>query len=162
MIELSDLLPWWPASNPVVEEADSADAESFAGLHAACFSQGWGPDEFASMLSDRAIVAHRIRRRVEGEIIGFVVSRKAADEAEILSVAIAPRLRGRGLARRLLVDHMALLVKLRVRQLFLEVEEGNQAAITLYKRLGFGEIGRRKGYYAGVDAITMRNSLPEI
>jgi ribosomal-protein-alanine N-acetyltransferase len=114
------------------------------------------------MLSDRAVVAHRIRRRAEGEIIGFVVSRKAADEAEILSVAIAPRLRGRGLARRLLVDHMALLVRLRVRQLFLEVEEGNQAAITLYKRLGFGEIGRRKGYYAGVDAITMRNSLPEI
>jgi [ribosomal protein S18]-alanine N-acetyltransferase len=97
---------------------------------------------------------------------GFVLSRIAADEAEILTVAGDTRLRGRGLAGRLLGEHVKDLMRAGVRHLFLEVESENMAALKLYTRHGFETIGRRKGYYrsaSGVaDAITMRRELPPI
>ena len=71
----------------------------------------------------------------------------AADEAEILSVAVAPARRGRGLARALLDLHLRRLAGLGVRAVFLEVDEGNMPARGSIARAGFREVGRREGYY---------------
>jgi ribosomal-protein-alanine N-acetyltransferase len=81
------------------------------------------------------------------ELAGFILSRMAADEAEILSVAVAARRRGRGVARALLDLHLRRLAGLGVRAVFLEVEESNEPARRLYRRAGFREVGRRPGYY---------------
>ena len=84
----------------------------------------------------------------------------AADEAEILSVAIAPAWRGRGLARPLLDLHLRRLAGLGARAVFLEVDEHNAPACRLYRRAGFHEVGRRQGYYdGGATALVLRRDL---
>jgi ribosomal-protein-alanine N-acetyltransferase len=85
---------------------------------------------------------------------GFVLSRRVADEAEILSVAVAAETRGRGYAGALLAHHLDLLSRHGVRTVHLEVEEGNDPALALYRRHGFEEVGRRPGYYAKPDGAT--------
>ena len=80
-------------------------------------------------------------------LVGFILSRLVAGEAEILSVAVAPRRRGSGLARRLLDLHLRRLAGLGARTVFLEVDEDNVPARRLYRRAGFREVGRREGYY---------------
>ena len=116
---------------------------------------------FASvhMAGDLARLAHAARRgRL---VIGFIVSRIGADEAEILSVALAPAERGRGLARNLLMTHLGYLAAEGVRTVFLEVEEANAPARALYQRAGFADVGRREGYYAanGAAAVVMRRDI---
>jgi ribosomal-protein-alanine N-acetyltransferase len=78
---------------------------------------------------------------------GFIITRMAGDESEILSVAVAASARGRGIAGRLLHLHLRRLAGLGVRTVFLEVGEDNAAAIRLYSRAGFEQVSRRQGYY---------------
>jgi ribosomal-protein-alanine N-acetyltransferase len=96
---------------------------------------------------------------------GFILARAAADEAEILTIAVTPRRRGRGIAGRLLDANMAALATLGVKSLFLEVEAENHAARALYKRHGFETVGERKAYYRKADggmamAYILRKTLP--
>lgn len=130
---------------PVLSEAQPKDAAAMAALHAASFRRGWSDDEFRSMLGDKAVLAHRAMQR--NELIGFIITRVAGDESEILSVAVAASARGRGLAGRLLHLHLRRLAGLGVRTVFLEVGEDNVAAIRLYGRAGFEQVSRRQGYY---------------
>lgn len=132
-------------AEPVLAEAGPRDAAALAVLHGVSFRRGWSEDEFERLLLDRAVVAHRadVRRAVRG----FIISRLVAGEAEILSVAVAPGDRGRGLARRLLDLHLRRLAGLGIRTVFLEVDEDNAPARRLYARAGFREVGRRPGYY---------------
>src|SRR3954469_13434904 len=145
-------------AEPTLSAASPRDAASLAALHAASFSRGWGETEFEQLLTDRSVMADRAasgRRNV-----GFIVSRRAVDEAEILSVAVARVWQGRGLARRLLDLHLRRLAGLRLRAVFLEVDEDNQPARRLYARAGFHEVGRRPGYYSGgKSALVLRRDL---
>lgn len=157
---------WWPRPEPVIGRPERADCDDLAAIHAAAFHRGWGADDLAAMLAERNVVAHVIRRRATAPPAGFILSRVAADEAEILTVAVTARLQGRGYGGRLLKAHVPDLMRAGVRTLFLEVEVGNSPAIRLYERSGFATIGRRRGYYrteAGTtDAITMRRDLPAL
>ena len=108
--------------------------------------QGFPRQEFEQLLTDRSVVADRAASGRKP--VGFIVSRRAADEAEILSVAVARAARGRGLARALLDLHLRRLAGFGLRAVFLEVDEDNTAARRLYARAGFQEVGRRPGYYA--------------
>jgi ribosomal-protein-alanine N-acetyltransferase len=131
---------------PTLSEAQPKDAVAMAALHAASFRRGWSEDEFRTMLGDRqAVVAHRAMSG--SKLVGFIVSRKAVDESEILSVAVAVSAQGRGLGGKLLHLHLRRLVGLGVRKVFLEVDENNEPAIRLYKRAGFEQVSRRPGYY---------------
>ena len=86
-------------AEPIVTEARAHDAAAISAVHAASFQRGWSEDEFHRLLADRSIVAHRA---TSGRTLtGFILSRLTAGEAEILSVAIAPAWRGRGLSRPL-------------------------------------------------------------
>jgi [ribosomal protein S18]-alanine N-acetyltransferase len=143
MIELLSRL--FSRPEPVLSEAQPRDATAMAALHATSFRRGWSDDEFRSMLGDNAVVAHRAMRG--SKLIGFIISRMAADESEILSVAVATPAQGRGLAGRLLHLHLRRLAGLGVRTAFLEVGENNTPAIRLYTRAGFEHVSRRQGYY---------------
>jgi ribosomal-protein-alanine N-acetyltransferase len=145
-------------SPPAVSTAGPRDAVAIAQLHAASFGRGWGEDEVYRLLIDKAVVAHRaMSNRV---LVGFVMSRMAADEAEILSIAIAPARRGRGLSRPLLDYHLRSLAGLGARTVFLEFDEHNAPARRLYDGAGFREVGRRQGYYAGgATALVLRRDL---
>jgi len=146
---------------PVIETASLRDAAKLAQLHAASFHRGWGEGEFESMLAERNTLAHRLR--FGRKIIGFAVSRMAADEAEILSIAIDAPQRGKGLSRNLLLTHLGHLAGRGVRTIFLEVEENNLPARRLYERTGFAVVGRRQRYYdhggEQLNALLMRRDL---
>jgi ribosomal-protein-alanine N-acetyltransferase len=142
-----------------VAAACPADSPALAGLHRASFARGWSEDEFERLLLQRDVVAHTAmgRRRVAG----FIMSRIAADEAEILSVAVVSSRRGRGVAGRLLDHHLRVLSGRGVRAVFLEVDATNLPARRLYARRGFREVGRRETYYpaAGTNALVLRRDL---
>ncbi|MGO4524452.1 GNAT family N-acetyltransferase [Microvirga sp. 2MCAF35] len=96
--------------------------------------------------------------------VAFALSRIVLDEAEIITVAVAPEARGKGHARPLLAHHLDALSRRGVARVHLEVEEGNAPAIALYRRAGFRDVGRREGYYPKADgtkvaALTMALDL---
>ncbi|HVZ54767.1 MAG TPA: GNAT family N-acetyltransferase [Pseudolabrys sp.] len=147
---------------PTLAEAGHRDAGAIAALHAASFRRGWSEQEVEQLLIDRQVIAHRAT--VGSKLTGFIMSRRAADEAEILSVAIAKSHRGRGLGRELLTLHLRRLAALGTRAVFLEVDETNTPAIRLYDRAGFRGVGRRPHYYPTADgkpaaALVFRRDL---
>jgi [ribosomal protein S18]-alanine N-acetyltransferase len=143
---------------PAIAEARPADAAAIAAVHGASFQRGWGEDEIHRLLIESNVVAHRAMHG--RKLIGFIVSRRAAGEAEILSVAVAPAWRGRKLSRALLDLHLRRLAGVGTRAVFLEVGKTNAPARALYKRAGFHEVGQRQGYYSGgVAALVLRRDL---
>jgi ribosomal-protein-alanine N-acetyltransferase len=153
---------YWGGGAAVVEPASPRDAPRLAELHGESFHRGWGEGEFEAMLAERNTLVHRLR--IGRKTVGFAVSRMAADEAEILSIAVAATHRGRGLSRNLLLTHLGHLAGHGVRTIFLEVEENNQPARRLYERAGFSVAGRRERYYQQpggeqLNALLMRRDL---
>jgi [ribosomal protein S18]-alanine N-acetyltransferase len=145
---------------PVLSEAGPRDAGALAALHAAAFHRGWSEGEFEQLLLDRNVIAHRAA--VAGSLVGFILSRLVAGEAEILSIAVAASRRGKGLGRQLLDLHLRRLAGLGTRAVFLEVDANNTPARRLYQRAGFCSVGRREGYYPagqGSAALILRRDL---
>ncbi|WP_082767256.1 GNAT family N-acetyltransferase [Bosea sp. PAMC 26642] len=144
---------------------DVLHARHIAALHhQGGFARGWEPGECAALLTDPRVVADGIFPGRTANPAGFVMSRQAADEAEILSIVVAQTRRGNGLGRDLLAVHLGRLAGSGVVHVYLEVEAGNLAAERLYRHFGFSEVGRRKGYYLKADgsrgeAVTMRLDL---
>lgn len=146
---------------PSLSDATIRDATAFAALHATSFHRGWSDGEFERLLAERNVIAQRALRG--GKLVGFVLSRMAADEAEILSIAVSSKERGRGLARRLLDLHLRRLAGAGCRTVFLEVDENNEPAQRLYHRAGFRQVGRRASYYqqggSATTALVLRRDI---
>lgn len=99
-----------------------------------------------------------------GEPAGLILMRAIAGEAEVLTLAVAPAHRRRGVGRALLEAGLAQAALLGAEAAFLEVAADNPAALNLYRRSGFQEVGRRLGYYArpsgpAADALVLRRTL---
>jgi ribosomal-protein-alanine N-acetyltransferase len=147
---------------PALSEARTQDAAALSTLHGAAFRRGWSEDELERLLLDKNVIAHRAM--VGRTLAGFIMSRLAAGEAEILSVAVAPARRGRGLARKLLDLHLRRLAGLGATAVFLEVDEDNAPARRLYDRARFRDVGRRPAYYSRgaqppANALVLRRDL---
>jgi tRNA threonylcarbamoyladenosine biosynthesis protein TsaB len=144
---------------PEITIADLTAAPVLAALHAECFSAPWSADEFAAltgMPGARALIA-----RAGGEPAGFLLARAAAGEVEVLTIGTRPGFRRKGIARALMEALVEWAQAAAGSVLFVEVAKGNMAARALYGALGFGEAGRRQGYYAsGEDALILRRDLP--
>jgi len=89
--------------------------------------------------------------------VGFALSRLLIDEAELLLLAVEPHARGHGVGRALIERTVVIAAEKGAHRLLLEVRDGNQA-FDLYTDAGFGEIGRRRDYYRGLDG-TSRDAL---
>ena len=90
----------------------------------------------------------------------MVLARRAADEAEILTIAVAPEARRRGAARAMLRAAIAEATARGAATLFLEVSSANSVARALYESEGFGQVGKRRGYYEdGTDALVLAKKL---
>ncbi len=126
------------------------DADAAAELHSDAFARPWSAEEFATLLGQEGSFGFAVRRvgHPDAPPAGFVLARNVADEAEILTIAVDKRLRGRGIGRQLMDAVLQHLYAERARCLFLEVDEENQPALKLYKRLRFEEVGRRPAYYS--------------
>lgn len=154
-------VPTRAKSEIVVEDVSADMAPLLASLHAEAFEEGWSEDAFAQLLRTPGALATLASNH--GQPAGFLLTRCAADEAEIITIATRPELQRRGVARRLLQRQLPDLARKGIRVVFLEVAASNAAALALYRAVGFGEAGLRKGYYkrshGTEDAIIMRKEL---
>ena len=149
---------------PSILEARPRDAAALSKLHTRSFPVGWSESEIERLLSDPSVIAHVARGDGgRGSALGFLMSRCAGDEAEILSVAVDPEARGRGLAGELLRHHLSRVAARGIARIFLEVGEDNRAALRLYDKAGFREVGKRAGYYpraeGAISALVLRRDL---
>lgn len=132
--------------------------EDCAALHRKCFAEApppWRAEDFESLLAQPGVTQF-------AEPFGFILMRQAADEAEILTLAVDPAHRRRGIAQRLIARATDALFVQGVRLIFLEVAAPNVPAIALYQKAGFAEVGRRPRFYASrVDALVMRKIVTE-
>jgi tRNA threonylcarbamoyladenosine biosynthesis protein TsaB len=144
------------------ETATADMAPVLAELHRQCFEEPWDERAFTDLLGmpgASAMIALR-----GGVLAGFVLTRTAADEAEIITIGVLPPSRRRGVARALLDRQSAELQNSGVRRLFIEVAVSNGAARDLYRTAGFEDAGVRRNYYARADgsredALLMRKDL---
>jgi [ribosomal protein S18]-alanine N-acetyltransferase len=136
--------------------APESDLSPLARIHAASFDDAWSEPALRDMLKVPGTSAFSTSD-------GFIMVRAAADEAEVLTLAVAPDARGRGLGVALVSVASAHAYHSGARALFLEVKASNAPARALYKRFGFREAGRRRTYYGGKeDALILRVDLPII
>ena len=141
-----------PRTRVFVDEPNLSDADALVEIHADAFARGWSAEDLEALLVEPNVFALAIRREsIFGirRLVGFVLVRVAADEAEILTIAVSPSRRGRGYGRLLMEEAMRRLYRERVAACFLEVNRDNDRAVGLYQVLGFEEVGMRKGYYGG-------------
>jgi ribosomal-protein-alanine N-acetyltransferase len=122
-------------------------------LYEAAIALGDGPRRIA-------LVAEQAGERA-GEAIGFVVARVVGPVAEIETIAIAGNAQGYGFGSSLLLAALGALRLAGAEEVELEVRASNGAALRLYERAGFGEVGRRRGYYREPveDAVLLRLGL---
>jgi ribosomal-protein-alanine N-acetyltransferase len=129
------------------------DLKLLAALHQSSFSDAWSSQAIAGLLATPGTFAIHLQD-------GFILARIAAGEAEILTLAVHPQARGRGLGRLLLQAAARHAQALGTTQMFLEVGTDNPSALALYAGQGFVPVGQRKAYYNGRDALILRAQLP--
>ncbi|MDI7864724.1 GNAT family N-acetyltransferase [Rhizobiaceae bacterium n13] len=135
---------------------ESEDCPAVADLHGERFARPWGDGEIHGLLMQPSVygfVARQTNGIFKQPLSGFVLAREVAGEAEILTIAVNAKLSRSGLGWRLM---QAALREAEVRggeSMFLEVEEGNAAALGLYRKLGFAKVGERSAYYADKNGV---------
>ena len=137
------------------------------------FEPRWGEAWTRRQVSDALVMPHtrailmnaggQVCERAADEAAGFVLSRHAADEEELLLIAVDPTLRGRGIGRSLIEALFDASKARGVKSVFLEMRKGNPAEY-LYAEMGFCPIGERRDYYrladgSRLDAITFGRSI---
>ena len=132
-------------------------AKPAARLHEACFPQDpWPAEAFTALLASKAYGYGWVADKT---LKGLILARDAADESEILTLAVDPESRRRGIGTGLLLSVCAACRTRGLASLFLEVADDNQAALQVYRAAGFAQVGERSAYYrtaAGpVDALIM-------
>ena len=142
------------------------DLDRAAALHGESFGplgeRAWTRQDLAGLLAAPGVMG--LLLQAEGRDAGLALCRVAADEAELLTIAVRPAERRRGAGRRLLtavIDHAR---EAGARALFLEVGADNPPARALYEAMGFRAVGTRTAYYRRgggppADALIMRLSL---
>ena len=132
------------------------DIPQLAGLEKICFSDPWSDSAFSYELSNPLsvwLVA------VDGDIIaGYIGSQTVMDESDMMNVAVAPQYRRQGIAEKLILELIQVLVQRGSKSLSLEVRKSNISAIALYEKLNFVQVGCRPNYYRNPkeDALIMR------
>jgi ribosomal-protein-alanine N-acetyltransferase len=150
-----------------VDAVKPHEADVLAEIHGQGFARTWSGEDFATLLAEPTNFALALRR--EGifgtrRIVGFVLVRLVADEAEILTIAVRRAVRGRGYGRMLMEEALRRLYRDRIAVCFLEVNRSNASAVRLYRSLGFVVAGERQRYYSeatagDTSALVMRLQL---
>jgi ribosomal-protein-alanine N-acetyltransferase len=147
----------------LLSPAVAAQAPVLAVLHAASFSDAWDTDAIAGLLASPAVFGVVGMAGEGSEAVGFALGQAAVDEAEVLTIAVAPWARRLGAGAALLAGLIQLAAARNVTTMFLEVAADNPAALRLYERFSFQRVGVRPGYYARphgvVDAAIMRRAI---
>lgn len=151
-------MPRQQSCSKMLQKAFKKDADLLAAIHQECFPNYWNISQFNNFFvvdGTRALLA---------DAVGMMVYRLYPEEAEIITLAVLPTYRRQGLARRMLEHALKEAGEKGCKHIFLDVEDGNAAAISLYENHGFSQVRRRKLYYRKTDgtytdALVMRRKL---
>lgn len=137
----------------------SVEPAELSALHATAFDSPWDEAAFAGLLVQVGVTA-------VVEAGGFILMRTVAGEGEVLTLAVRPEARRHGLGADLVRRGVASAAELGADRVFLEVADDNVAALALYARCGFEQVGRRPRYYArpdgsAQDALLLALDLPQ-
>jgi ribosomal-protein-alanine N-acetyltransferase len=148
----------------LIRTARLEDAALLSELHRASFDEAWDEVSIRGIL-DRPGSCALLAGEAETQSQAFILVQCAAGESEILSLATLPSARRMGLASALLKAGAVQAARRGAREMFLEVADDNQAALSLYARAGFVVCGKRPGYYfrphgPAIDAAILRANLP--
>jgi len=125
-----------------VRSATAADVPTLLGIERTVFADPWSGSAFRELLGPHSLVAVE-----NGNVAGYVFARVIADEAEVLNLAVRKDLQRKGIGRYLLDAIFESFRKRGVKDVYLEVRVSNAAGQAFYERLGFRQVGRRRGYY---------------
>ncbi len=134
------------------------DVAAIAEIEKECFSDNWSENAIAMQIDRRQIIVYK-----DGsEIVGYCIFMTAADEGEILRIAVRDNMRKSGIGRKILDCAIDIMAERGATELFLEVRASNEAAIHLYEKAGFVKTGVRKNYYENKeDAVLYNLNLKE-
>ena len=140
----------------IILEMNAAHVSQVAALERICFADPWSEMSIASELQN--LWSYWLVALEDDRVIGYVGSQSSIDEADIMNVAVHPDFRRQGIAEALINRLVADLKERDIHALLLEVRVSNTPAITLYEKLGFSQVGRRKNYYHNPkeDALILR------
>ena len=140
----------------MIETMKNSHVAQIAELEKICFSDPWSEKSIASELNND--LAFWLTALEEGQVAGYIGSQTVMDETDMMNVAVHPDFRRKGIAEALVNALVDYLKTIGSHCLTLEVRASNTPAITLYEKLGFSEIGRRKNYYRNPreDALILR------
>ena len=140
------------------ERNGEAAAAACARIHQACFPQAWDVEAFQKLLSNPACAVFMAQEAEQP--IAMVLLQIVGEEAEIITFGVMPEVRREGIGSGLLWFAEKALGKEGCRKILLEVSADNKAAVTLYERMEYAHIGRRKNYYGGtIDAVCLSKQL---
>jgi ribosomal-protein-alanine N-acetyltransferase len=149
-----------PTPGLAFREAVRSDLADIVALEGQAFPVPWKREFFSSEIGE-PFRYNRVVRDSRGALAGYLFCSFAAGEIHIHKIAVSEPWRRHGLARQLMTELLAFGTKTEADTIFLEVRPTNEAAIALYKSLGFVEIGRRPRYYGdGEDALVLSVSVP--
>ncbi|EJF91249.1 ribosomal protein S18-alanine N-acetyltransferase [Bartonella tamiae] len=153
-------------NNFSITHIEKDDVGALEAVHQTAFFDSWNAETFLQFLSDPQIFGYVLRLVGQPKrLLGFVLCRLVLQEAEIITIAVHPYFRSRGVGKDLLEAVLRHLYRERATSLFLEVDETNKAALHLYHYFSFQEIGRRPAYYQTSsgrnDALIMKRSFQQ-
>ncbi len=146
-----------------IRQAKLYDVPAMARIERDSFAAPWSADEITKDVTAGGNVYVAVAL-ADDERAGYAEIRMIAGEDQIYNIAIAPEFRREGIGEALLRHLIDKADADGCKLVTLEVRSGNEAAMELYKKLGFREVGRRKGYYAkgGEDAVLMDLDLGKV
>jgi ribosomal-protein-alanine N-acetyltransferase len=144
-----------------------SDIDAILPIESHSFQRPWERQSFLNELGLPGAENLAVRHTNPGghqHIVAYIFFRLVADEMHILKIAVAPEWRCRGIATVLMNKSLELAVTKGCSSAYLEMRPANDAAVKLYRKLGFRVIGKRKNYYpeTGEDALVMCNKLREV
>jgi ribosomal-protein-alanine acetyltransferase len=145
-----------------IEDASIRFLDNFYEIEKKCFErEAFTKQQIAYLLTDYNAIG--LVARVNGEIAGFVIGRidivRNAPFGHILTIDIAPSYRQRGIAQRLLRKIEAIFKERGIKECRLEVREDNVAALNLYQKLGYKEVGKLEKYYGDAPGLYLKKTL---
>lgn len=143
----------------MIKRMTSDHVSQVAQLEAICFSDPWSEKSVASELSNP--LSLWLVAEVDGQVAGYIGSQSVPPESDVMNVAVDPSYRRRGIAQALVTALVEQLQAAGNNSLTLEVRASNSAAIALYEKMGFAQIGLRKNYYRNPkeDALILRKDF---
>lgn len=128
----------------IIRSILEADLAAVLKIENAAHSHPWPLVQFSKRLNCGRHVHNLLE--IDGELAAYYMASEVAGEAELLNISVSPTMQGKGLGEKLL-QHLLTVLKPDSREVYLEVRASNVAAIALYEKVGFHQLGTRPNYY---------------